>query len=416
MCLLWPLLRTHTQGADRAAYDISVFQDQLRELERDTARGLIGDGEAEAARTEIQRRLIAAGKLPQRSIQADSPMRRAVATAVVGVMVPFAALGTYFMVGAPQLAGTPSPQIADASHDSGDVAALVEQLATRMRENPQDPHGWILLARSYRQLERFGDAADAYRRLMALQPDNPEAFSGFGEVATIAANGVVSVESLDAFIQALGLDRDDLRAQFYVGIARAQTGDAREAIAIWREMTASAPEGAAWAEDVREQMAHVVQEAGILPMTVPPRHALDVVGGKPAAGPTEDIPSVTSVPAAPDVSALKGRFSDEQLNMIQGMVGGLAARLGENPNDYDGWMRLGRAYAVLENSTSAKDAYAEAIALKPGETAPKVRLAEILAREGDTAGAHNQWQAALDILPADAPDRAEIQRRMEALQ
>jgi cytochrome c-type biogenesis protein CcmH len=85
-------------------------------------------------------------------------------------------------------------------------------------------------------------------------------------------------------------------------------------------------------------------------------------------------------PSEPDVSAIKNRFSADQLEMIKGMVGGLAARLADDPSDYDGWMRLGRAYVVLENLTGAKDAYTHAAELKPAEAEPKQRLAEVEAR------------------------------------
>ena len=57
--------------------------------------------------------------------------------------------------------------------------------------------------------------------------------------------------------------------------------------------------------------------------------------------------------------------------MIQGMVGGLAALLEANPDDYNGWMLLGRSYTVLKNTDGAKQAYGHAIKLKPAELAPE---------------------------------------------
>jgi cytochrome c-type biogenesis protein CcmH len=198
-----------------------------------------------------------------------------------------------------------------------------------------------------------------------------------------------------------------------------------------------------------------------MPMSVTPMHALDVIGGKapqamaamaPPKAPAAE-PASTD-PAAPDVSALKGKFSPEQQEMIKGMVGGLAARLQSNPDDYDGWMRLGRAYTVLENTSGAEEAYGHAVKLKPTELAPKLQLADLLAHaadfakmlpaglvkiasdihaldaqepdalfilgvdkahSGDTKAARTLWQSALDGLPAEAPLRTEITRRMAAL-
>ncbi|TAL00672.1 MAG: c-type cytochrome biogenesis protein CcmI [Rhodospirillaceae bacterium] len=470
--LLWPLLRSPVPVADRSAYDMAVFRDQLLELDRDVERGVITAAEAEAARLEIQRRLLTAGKAQPVPVRTEAPGQRAALTAAIAVLVPFAALGVYLTVGAPQLTGktTHTTQEPVAGHTDADMAALVDKLAARVRETPDNPQGWSLLARSYRQMERFADAADAYRHLMALQPDLADGYAGFGEAATGAADGTVTPEAHAAFVHALQIDRGEPRARFYLGMEQAQAGNAKGAIAIWREMTASAPTDAPWINAVREQMAAVAQDAGIMPMSVTPRHALDVIGDAPvtmggngpspaqdkqiAAAPPSNPPGD---PATPDTSALKGRFTPEQQEMIKGMVGGLATRLAadpDNPANYDGWMRLGRAYTVLENTAGAKDAYGHAIKLKPQELAPKLQLADLLvhetdfdaklpaalvriatdihalnaaqpdalfilgldkARSGDTKSARNLWQSALAAAPPNTPLHDEITRRLVAL-
>jgi cytochrome c-type biogenesis protein CcmH len=461
--LLWPLLRGAAPTADRAAYDATVFRDQLKELERDQERGVITAVEAEAARIEIQRRLLATGKAAPTPVHVDGPGQRAAMTAAIAVIVPFVALGVYLTVGAPQLTGqqkaAPADQAAEG-HPEGDMSKLVEKLAARVHETPENPQGWSLLARTYRQMQRFPEAADAYKHLMELTPDDADAFAGFAEAAAGAAGGTVTPEAHEAFVHALEIDSTEPRSRFYLGVELAQQGNPQEAIAVWRELTASAPEGAPWVGTVREQMASVAQEAGIMPMSVAPMHALEAFGKKTAqatpASPQKkpEIMQAPADPSSPDVSALKGKFSAQNLDMIKGMVGGLAARLKDNPDDYDGWMRLGRAYTVLENMNGAKDAYARAAKLKPQELAPKLQLADLLAREtdldkklspelvkvaadihaidarepdalfilgldkantGDAKGARALWQSALDVLPAATPLHSEITRRMAAL-
>jgi cytochrome c-type biogenesis protein CcmH len=385
VALLWPLLRQPAPPTPRAAYDQSVFQDQLAELERDVARGILPPAEADAARLEIQRRMLAATRAPDPAPARESSAARSLLTAGVAVVVPFLALGLYFDLGAPQL----GLRGQTAGHAEGDMAALVEKLSATVREHPEDPRGWALLARSYRQLGNFDAAADAYRHLMALTPEDPEAYAGFGEAATAASDGTVTADAHAAFMHALKLDRDDPRAQFYLGLEQAQQGHATEAIAIWRALTAAAPAGAQWLDTVRSQMAEVAQDAGIMPMSVTPRHALEVLANdapQTADATAQEAPAVQPSADAPDVSALKGRFSPDQLSMIQGMVSGLAARLQANPGDYDGWMRLGRAYTVLQNAKGARDAYAHAVALRPQELAPKVQLADLTLAAGDTEG------------------------------
>jgi cytochrome c-type biogenesis protein CcmH len=456
--LLWPLLRGTAPAADRALYDMTVFRDQLKELDRDLERGVMTAAEADAARLEIQRRLLAAGRAQPTSVKSDGPGTRAALTAAIAVLVPFMALGIYLAVGSPQFTQKANAPEAQADgHPDGEMSALVEKLAARVHETPEKPEGWSLLARSYRQLQRFPEAADAYKHLMALTPDDADAYAGFGEATTAAGSGLVTADARDAFLHALKLDPTEPRARFYLGLALAQQDKPEAAIAVWRDLTASAPKDAPWLDTVREQMARVAQDAGIMPMSVKPMHALAAFGGQapqvaPAAAPKEA--AAANDPGNPDMSALKGKFSAENLEMIKGMVGGLAARLKDTPDDYDGWMRLGRAYTVLQNMSGAKDAYAHAVKLKPAALAPKLQLADLMAREtdfdkplpadlvnvaddihaleakepdalfilgldkankGDAGGARMLWQSALDVLPAETPLRAEITRRLAAL-
>lgn len=436
VALLWPLLRTPTAPAERAAYDMTVFRDQLAEVDRDLSRGVMTAGEADSARLEIQRRLLAASRLAPEKVRSETPAMRSLLTAGLAVAVPFVALALYMSVGAPQMpAGGRTQAAAGAAATdpaaAAEVNALVEKLAARMKEQPDNPEGWSLLARTYRQMERYQDAANAYRNLMRLTPNDAGGYAGFAEASIGAVGGTVSAEARAALIKALELDRDEPSAKFYLGLERAQAGDAKAALAIWRELTASAPPDASWLNMVRGQMAQVAQENNIPPMSVQPKHALDVVGGSGSASAASPAPSATPAsgpssgpqvaadpatpdPAAPDVGAIKDRFSAENLEMIQGMVGGLQAKLADNPDDYNGWMLLGRSMTVLKNPDGAKNAYTKAIALKPAEVAPKAQLADVLASEGDKAGARKVLTEALATVPAGAP-RAEIESRLAAL-
>ena len=459
VALLWPLVRNPAEAASRAAYDVTVFRDQLEEVDRDLVRGVVNIAEAEAARVEIQRRMISAGRLPETAARQESPQTRAVLTAGLAVTVPFAALALYLSVGAPQLTGRVAAT-ATAEHGNAEVAGLVEKLAARVREAPDNPEGWALLARSYRQMERFADAAEAYRNLMRLEPDQADGFAGFGEVSVAAAGGAVSPEAHAAFVHALELDRAEPRARFYLGLEQAQAGDARGALTIWRELTASAAPDAAWLPMVRSQMAEVAQSASIMPMSVQPQHPLDFLRSPPTApvpaktAAATPPPSTPGDPTSPDVGALKDRFSSENLEMIQGMVGGLAGRLENNPDDYNGWLMLARSYTVLKKPAEAAGAYRRAIALQPAEVAPKVQLLGLLldgsdlsqaprgdvvalaedirardanqadalfvvglakAKSGDPREARRLWEQAARGLPADAPLKAELSRRLEAL-
>jgi cytochrome c-type biogenesis protein CcmH len=462
--LIWPLLRTTDTPADRAAYDLTVFQDQLKDVERDVSRGVLTEDEAGAARLEIQRRILTAGRAPAETHSSDSPGRRTVTAGVLALVVPLLALGIYIDVGAPAL--TKSESLKTGGTDDGgvdneaEITRMVEQLAAKVANNPKDAEAAAFLARTYRQLGRYADAAGVYRQLLALNPD-AETYASYGEVLVAAAQGTVSAEAHNAFMQALKLERGEPRARFYLGFEQAQKGEPKNAIAIWRDLTASSPADAPWLAMVREQMGGVAQQAGIPPMTVDPKHPLDIIQvaaspAEPVASPQVNARTSNTLPATPEVSALQDRMPPDQLKMIEGMVGGLAARLETNPDDYNGWMMLGRSYTVLNNTAGAENAYRKAIALKPGDVEPKVQFmlfqlrsvdpddaaplprplsdtaADILkidpaqpealyvaglgrAKAGDSAGAKALWTKAEAGMPANSPQRAEISRRLRAL-
>lgn len=393
--LLWPLLRTPAGQQDRAAYNLAVFQDQLKEVDRDVERGVLTPAEADAARLEIQRRIIAAGKAHDEAAVIDSPARRRLTAGAVAIVVPALALVAYLSVGQPMV---PAAEPGTASHDANDaqIAKMVDQLAAKVAANPKDVQGLLLLARTYRQLGRFDDAIATYHKLTALQPD-ADTFAGLGEAETAAAGGNVTPEAHDAFMKALGVDRNEPRSRFYLGLEYALKGDAKSAIAIWRELAASSPPEAPWVPVVRQQMAEVAQAAGIPPMSVAPAHPLDII---PANGAT------AAAPPAPAQPVDSSGFSAEQRQMIEGMVGGLAARLAQNPEDFEGWMMLGKSYTVLKKTEDAAKAYEKAMALKPAEIQPKLQFAALLITGSTTPATPAVAKALKDTLALD-PKNAE---------
>ncbi len=453
--LMWPVLRRAETAPERAAYDLTVFQDQLKEVERDVTRGVLTAAEADAARLEIQRRILAVGRAPAEPIKTDSKRSRWAAIVLTGVTVPLVALGAYLQI------GTPDPeeaQLAALESQDGmgqsDIDALVDRLAARVASEPDNPEGYAILARTYRELGRFDEAAAAFRRLIELQP-SADAYSGLGEVLTGAQNGRVGDEAHEAMMNALAFDRAEPRARFYLGLEQAGKGNPQGAIAIWRDLTGNAPADAPWVGMVREQMAAVAQDAGIAPMSVEPKHPLDMFPeGAKAVAAAKPAPQSAAPLAGGPASPLAA--SPEQTAMIQGMVAGLAARLESSPEDYDGWMMLGRSYTVLNDHVQAGEAYKKAIALRPKDVTPRLQYVGLLmmdvdadaptplpaeltstvneilklqpenpealylaglgrAKAGDAAGARGFWKKAQNVTAEGSALRNEIDRRMQGL-
>ena len=352
--ILWPLLRSPraAPAAASASHDLEVYRDQLVELERDLDRGLIDADEAGAARAEIERRVLSAGDAVEKTASAPGGRRR-LAAAALAIVIPAAALAIYLDRGNPNLPGQPfaEQQARRALMDQArqrDSAARIAELEKRLEKSPDDLAGWIEIARSYREIKRFADAARAFGRARDIAGDMPIILSAYGEALTFAAGGAVPPEAAEIFNKVLDTQPGDPRARYYLGLARSQIGDAKGALDFWIDLEASAPPDAPWRAGLQDQMRKLAEGAGIDLAALRAEKAL----ASPRPGPSGE-----------DLRAARDMTPEERAKMVRGMVARLAARLEENPNDAEGWKRLGRSYQVLGEQKNAAEAFARAESL-----------------------------------------------------
>ena len=339
--VLWPLSR---RGRVRGGTEVAVYRDQLDEIARDRKTGLIGDAEAEAARIEVSRRLIAAAATDadEKPVAGRTSLWRKRATAVAGlVLVPAAAVALYLVLGSPNLPGEPLAARLAQVHSSGSIAAMISQVEAHLERNPNDARGYEVLAPIYLRLGRFDDAVAAFRKVIALEGDNAARESDLGEALTAAANGVVTDDAKAAFERAAKLNPADPKAQFYRGMAAEQDGNKEKAVAIWADMLKRAPSGAPWVDNVK---AAIVRLGG-----TPPQVA---AGASP--------PAAMPGPNAAQVAAASQMSAQDRTAMIRGMVARLADKLKTDGNDIEGWQRLLRAYVVLGERDKAQAAAGDA--------------------------------------------------------
>jgi cytochrome c-type biogenesis protein CcmH len=319
----WPLVRR--QEPARLGNDVAVYRDQLEEINRDESANLIGRAEADAARVEVSRRLIAAADnakaetlSPTSSV---SRYRRAtLATAVV--LLPIAAASLYLALGSPKLAPI-SMMSAEAGQQAlpEGIEQTVAEVEAYLEKNPGNGRGWELLAPVYIRLGRFDDAVNARRK--ALQIFGPDAarLGDLGEAIYMASGGVVTPEAKELFLRAEAADAQDVMAQYYLGVAAKQEGRRDEAEKRWRALIASAPEGAEYLPLIKRALAQIDQKG-------------------------------------PQVSA--GAAPDHDGNSIEMMVERLAERLKTDGSDTSGWIQLVRSYRVLGKPDKATAAIADA--------------------------------------------------------
>jgi len=356
--VLHPLVTGRARAHARARHEVAVYRDQLLEIDRDRGRGVISDGEAEGARAEIARRLIAADERHDRGPPPATAIWRRSAAVLVIVLLPGIALGSYLALGSPGAPSQPFAARQEAPLESQDLATLVGRVEQHLQQDPTDAAGWDAVAPAYMRLGRFRDAADAYGRAIRLGGETAERQSALGEARLFLTGGMVDAAARAAFERASALDPSLPSPRFYLGLAAKQDGDVDRARALWEELVASAPPRASWADEVRRQIAGL---AG---------------GEAAAAGRSGSEPG----PGAEDVAAAASLSAEERGAMIEGMVDGLAARLADAPDDLDGWLRLARAYVVLGRQADARAALDSARDAFTGRDDPLARI-EAAARE-----------------------------------
>ncbi|MFZ0095605.1 MAG: c-type cytochrome biogenesis protein CcmI [Pseudolabrys sp.] len=333
--VIWPLAQN--SKAARSGSDVAVYRDQLNELERDLAAGSIGKTEAEAARVEISRRLLAAAEAAKGAAVAVTPSaaawhRRAVALVAL-LLLPVGAGSLYLRLGSPGLASEPLTAQRGAQPDQqAPIENIVAKVEVHLQNNPKDGRGWEVLAPVYMQLGRYTDSVNAWRTALALLGESADREANLGEALVAEANGVVTADAKTAFVRAVTLDNTTVTARYYLGTAAEQDGKREEAAKIWRDLIAEAPAGAHWVSDVRAALARV------------------------EASPAAPSPG----PSAAQIAAATKQSPDQQTAMIRGMVDGLAARLQQDGSDLDGWVRLVRSYKVLGELDKEQSAISDA--------------------------------------------------------
>ena len=325
--VLWPLGRTG-RAQDQGS-EVAVYKDQLAEIERDLAAGSIPAPDAEAARIEISRRLLAAAASEPAMAATSNVTWRRVAAVLALAGLPLVAMGVYMPLGSPKLQDFPLAQRERVPGKAQSLENLVAQVQQHLEKNPTDGRGWNVLAPVLQRLGRFDDAVRAYRNSLTYNGESAERRADLGEAIAAAAGGVVTAEAKTEFERAHALDADDPKANYFLGLAAEQDGRKDDAANIWRGLLAKAPADAPWRALVQTSLARV--------------------GGG-------------TMPALSDetIAASKDMAEGDRNAMVRGMVERLATRLKQNGDDVESWLRLVRAYLVMGERDKAMGASADA--------------------------------------------------------
>ncbi|KIC44001.1 cytochrome C [Ruegeria sp. ANG-S4] len=376
--LAMPLLRRRQSGAPTTNYDLRVYREQLAGVDRDLARGVIADADAERVRTEISRRILAADAKAQGEADAGGPSRT---VSVMGMLLVAAILvgGAYALYRQIGAAGFPDMPLSARLEMAGDLrenrpsqseaedmatpppsptldenyASLLEQLRETVAGRPDDIQGHMLLAQHETNAGNFRDAYQAQSRVIELSGDaaSADVYSDMAEMMILAAGGYVSPEAEDALQRALDRNPHLGPARYYWGQMLAQTGRPDLAYRIWVDTLRSAPPGAPWATAIRAQINELAFRAGVF-------NAPDLSVEPAAPGPSQE-----------DVQAATELSPQERQEMILGMVNRLSDRLATEGGAPQDWARLIAALGVLGETERATNIRDEALGVFAGNEA-----------------------------------------------
>jgi cytochrome c-type biogenesis protein CcmH len=306
------------------AESLTVYRDQLKELEREIRAGLVPATEADATRAEISRRILAEAK-------SAKPVAAGATTLLVPILfallIPAIAIPAYLKTGKPALGDLPLAARLDKAIENDDMAAMIARVEKHLAGDPNDLKAWTILGPVYGQMGRFEDAANAYVQVMRLSQETAENLTAFGEMTTFANGGIVSSQAAAAFDRALKLDPKLPKARFFEAIALKQLGKPDAAREKLVSLLKDASPDANWRKAVEQELA-----------------------------------SLAKAPTLNDEQMAAGQSmsADDRSKMIRGMVDGLEAKLTENGDDVEGWLRLIRARTVLGEQDKAKTALQKA--------------------------------------------------------
>ncbi len=342
--------------------DIGVYKDQLAEVDRDLARGVLTEAEADAVRTEVSRRILEA----DRRAAEDRVSAGLTWPASIAVLLVLLAGGgwLYTSIGAPGYPDFPMAQrLADidaaAANRMGQVEAeaqaapnmpalpqgdarfmeLMEQLRATLKDRPDDIRGLELLAENEAKLGNFAAAREAQQRLLGIKGDDATDMDLLMaiDIMVFGAGGYVSPEAEALIRRLVALAPENGAGRYYAGLTMAQNGRPDQAFPIWRRLLESSPPEAPWVPVIRAEIEGVAAAAGI-----------------------NYTPPSLSGPSAADMAAADAMSEEDRAAMIEGMVEGLAARLASEGGPPQDWARLITALGVLGDTERAEAILAEA--------------------------------------------------------
>lgn len=278
--LLPPLWRAPraSGAAGRREANLAIFRDQIRELERERQDGLLAEADFVSARNELQRRLLDEVQPAATSPAANGSGGRKTAVTLL-VVIPLAAAAGYALLGNPRAL---DPLERQARLAPQQIAEMVAGLAEKLRKNPDDSQGWVMLARSYKVMERFPEAAEAYSHAGPLVDQDAALLADYADVLSRSHGGSLQGKPMELLERALRIDPDEPQALLLAGAAASDRQQFAAAAGYWARLLAQLEPGSEEAGALEAAIAKAREMA-----------ASQAVGGQSGEKPTTSTGAVS---------------------------------------------------------------------------------------------------------------------------
>jgi cytochrome c-type biogenesis protein CcmH len=258
--LLPPLVRRRTTAPDvRVAANAAIYREQLDELAVELQRGAVTREEFERASREVEHRIVAehAGGAPAPAVHRPA----VVAALVVGLLLPLAAVVGYLQLGSP---GALDGAAKGATHEVSpeQMESLVERLAAKLEQTPNDAEGWMLLGRSLAVLQKYDRAAQAYARASQLAPNDAGLLADYADTLAMAQGRRLAGEPLAIVKRALAIDPVHVKSLALAGSAEFENRNYTGAIGYWEQILKIEPADSEFARMVTNSIAEARTLAG----------------------------------------------------------------------------------------------------------------------------------------------------------
>ncbi len=239
--------RESQDQVERQAANITIYRDQLAELERDLRDDVLSKEQYELSKQELQKRMLQ--DLSETDVVTDTtPVNRhgTVVSIIIALAVPLAAIYLYLVIGDTR-GLLPQSQLANATQlqgtgaegmppDHAEIKAMVDGLAARMKDNPDDIEGWVMLGRSYTIMGRFDEASTVYAKLVQLDPDNPRFLSDYADTLAMVNNGSLRGKPAELISKALDIDPNYPKALALAGTLEFEQEKFDQAVNYWERL------------------------------------------------------------------------------------------------------------------------------------------------------------------------------------